>query len=168
VVRAVGVDVGDGFVKGRDGFDADGEGEMLRVVVLGRDILDTLKRKGCNGGLAGLVNAKRNTLGGESSSNAGEDGSQSGILDEESLDGVAGSGIAGLGVDNGGDGLVLVCRGSEVDVAKTVCVAEDGNLCRLLDVADQIVGATGDDEVNVAILSKELGDDIAGGDKLDG
>lgn len=53
-------------------------------------------------------------------------------------------------------------------MAKTVCVAEDGNLCRLLDIADQFVGATGDDKVNVTILGKELSDGIAGGDELDG
>ncbi|KAI6752779.1 hypothetical protein HG530_013531 [Fusarium avenaceum] len=73
VVRTVGVDVCDGLVNGGDGLDAEGEGEMLCVVVLGSGILNALERKRGNGGLAGLVDAEGNTLGCESGCDAGED-----------------------------------------------------------------------------------------------
>jgi hypothetical protein len=53
-------------------------------------------------------------------------------------------------------------------VAETIRVTENGNLGRVLDVANEFVGAAGNDEVDVAILGKELGDNIASCDELDG
>jgi hypothetical protein len=73
-------------------------------------------------------------------------------LDEERLDTVAGGRVAGLGVDDGGDGLVLVGGGGEVDVAEAIGVTEDGNLRGFFDVADQLVGAAGDNEIDIAVL----------------
>ena len=46
-------------------------------------------------------------------------------------------------------------------------MAEDGDLGSLLNEADKLVGAAGDDEVDVAVEVEELGDDVAGGDELD-
>lgn len=47
-------------------------------------------------------------------------------------------------------------------------MAEDGDLSRRLDEADQLVGAARDDEVDVLVQREELGDHIAGLDELDG
>jgi len=47
-------------------------------------------------------------------------------------------------------------------------VAEDGDACVVFDVADEAVGAPGDDEVDVAVLLEERIDDVAGGDELNG
>lgn len=49
-------------------------------------------------------------------------------------------------------------------MAEAVGVAEDGDLGGFLDVADEFVGAAGDDEVDVAVLGEEAGDGVAGGD----
>jgi hypothetical protein len=53
-------------------------------------------------------------------------------------------------------------------VAEPVRVAKNGNLGRVLYIADELVGAAGNNEVDVAVLGKELGDDIARCDELDG
>ena len=47
-------------------------------------------------------------------------------------------------------------------------MAEDGDLSRRLDVANELVGAPRDDEVDVLVQCEELGDHIAGFDELDG
>jgi hypothetical protein len=47
-------------------------------------------------------------------------------------------------------------------------VAKDGDLGRLLNVADELVGTARDDKVDVAVLGEQLGDGVAGGDELDG
>lgn len=56
----------------------------------------------------------------------------------------------------------------DVDVAEAVGVAEDGDPCVVLDVADQLVGAAGDAEVDVLVLGQEGGDGGASCDELDG
>jgi hypothetical protein len=53
-------------------------------------------------------------------------------------------------------------------VAETIRVAENGNLGRVLDVANELIGAAGNDEVDITVLGEELGDDIASCDELDG
>lgn len=53
-------------------------------------------------------------------------------------------------------------------MAEPVRVAKNGDLGRVLDISDELVGAAGNNEVDVTILSKELGDDIASCDELDG
>jgi hypothetical protein len=47
-------------------------------------------------------------------------------------------------------------------------VAQDGNLGRILDVPNELVAASWDDEVDVLVEGEELGDDVAGRDELDG
>lgn len=56
----------------------------------------------------------------------------------------------------------------EEDGTDPVSVAEDRDLSRRLDEADQLVGAARDDEVDVLVQREELGDHIAGLDELDG
>lgn len=56
----------------------------------------------------------------------------------------------------------------EEEGADSVRVAEDGDLGRGLDEADQLVGAARDDEVDVLVQGEELGDHVAGFDELDG
>ena len=46
-------------------------------------------------------------------------------------------------------------------------MAEDGDAGVIFYVADEAVGATRDDEVDVAVLLEERIDDVAGGDELD-
>lgn len=53
-------------------------------------------------------------------------------------------------------------------MAEAVGVAEDRDLGRFLDVADQLVGAAGDDEVDIAVLGEQAGNGVAGGDELYG
>ena len=53
-------------------------------------------------------------------------------------------------------------------MADAVGVAEHGDLGVVLDVAHQLVGAARDDQVDVAVEGEQLGDDVAGGDELDG
>lgn len=172
VVRAVGVDVRNGLVHGSDGLDGEREAEVFRVVVLRDGVLDGALGEGREqfreGGLAGGVEAERHALLGQGGGHAGEDCAEGLVLDEQRLDAVARGRVARLGVDDGDGGLVLVCRGGEVDAAEAVGVAQDGDLGVLLDVADELVGAARDDEVDVAVLAEELEDGVARGDELDG
>lgn len=54
----------------------------------------------------------------------------------------------------------------DVDAAKTVCVAEDGDASVVLDVADQLVRATRDHEVNVPVKVEKRSYDVSSGDEL--
>lgn len=159
--------MGDGLAKRRNRLNTESEREVLSVVVFRGDVLDSFEAGGQERGLAGSIAPQGDALLDKSGSDAGEDSGEGVILDEQSLDGVAGGGIAGLGVDDRGDGLLLVGRAGQVDVAQAVSVSEDGDLGGLLDVADQVVGASGDDEIDVAVLGEELGDHISGGHELD-
>ena len=46
-------------------------------------------------------------------------------------------------------------------------MTEDGNACILFYVADELIGATWNDEIDVAILIEERGDDATGCEELD-
>lgn len=96
VVGAVGVDVGDGVAERGDGLDANGEGQVLGVVVFGEDVLDVVEVERLDGGLARSVAAQRHTLGSKGGRNGREDSGQRRVLNEKSLDGVTGSRVAGL------------------------------------------------------------------------
>jgi hypothetical protein len=53
-------------------------------------------------------------------------------------------------------------------MAETISVAENGNLCGLLDVTNKFIRSARNDKINIAVLSEELGNDVAGCDELDG
>ena len=55
----------------------------------------------------------------------------------------------------------------DVDTAKAVCVAEDWDAGVSFDVADELVGATRDDKIDVLVQVEERGDNITGSDQLD-
>ena len=169
VVRAVRVDVVDGGRQVGDGLDGEGEGEEFGVVV-GVNGVDNgdVARGRRKGGLGDGVATELDALGGQSGGDGGEDGAESGFLDQEGLDAVAGGRVAGLGIDDDVGGQLGVGGGGQVDGAQAVGVAEDGDLGVLLDVAHQLVGAAGDDEVDVAVEGEQLRDGLARGDELDG
>ena len=54
----------------------------------------------------------------------------------------------------------------DVDTAKAVGVAKDWDAGVCLDVADELVGATRDDEIDVLVQVKQGGDSITSSDKL--
>ena len=84
------------------------------------------------------------------------------VVDEEGLGGVADGDVLALGVDGDADGHVEVGVGVDVDVADAVGVAEDGDGRVGHDVADEFVGAAGDDQVDLVVEGEHVGDVLAG------
>lgn len=145
---------------------------MFRVKVFWSGIYNSAvwERSGCSreGGSAGGVNVESHAFQSQCSSHAGEDCVEGFVLYEESFYTVAPSWVAGLGVDNGNSSLLLVGGGCEIDAAEAVCVAQDGDLCVVLDIPDKLVGAAGDDKINAAVLAEKLKNGVASDDELDG
>lgn len=180
VFGGVGVDVGDGEGAGcgrgscccGDGLDGeDGREEFGRVVGFGCGLEDrgfVFGKGGAEGGFGGGVAAEGDAVFEEGGGYRREDGGEGGFVDEERLDGVAGGRVAQLGVQEDLDGHVGVGVLVDVDAAEAIGVAEDGDAGVVFDVADQFVGAAGDHEVDVFVEVEERGDDVAGGDELDG
>ncbi|CRK28412.1 hypothetical protein BN1708_004638 [Verticillium longisporum] len=179
VLGRVGVNVRDGGVLVGHRLDGEVEGEELGAVVVGLDV-DELGRgdgvgggegEGADGGLGGGVEVQGDA-GREQGAGGGGKGPvgllQGGLLDEQRLEGVAGGGVARLGVDEDVGGERGVGVGGEVGGAEAVGVAEDGDARRVLDGAHELVGAARDDEVDEVVEGQELGDDVARRDELDG
>lgn len=89
-------------------------------------------------------------------------------FDQEGLGAVAGGGVGGFGVDDDAGCRFGVGGVLEEEGADAVGVAEDGDLGRRLDEADELVGAARDDQVDVLVQGEELGDYITCFDELDG
>ena len=87
----------------------------------------------------------------EGDGDGGEDGREDGFMDEKGFDGVAGGRVAEFGIYEDLDGHFCVGVFVDVDRAEAVSVAENGDAGVVFDVADQVVGATGDDKVNVFV-----------------
>ena len=77
-------------------------------------------------------------------------------MDQDGLDGVAGGGVLGLGIKDDIDGHFFVDVFVHVDVADAVSVAHDRDLCIVHDVLDELVGAAGDEEVDILIALEEF------------
>ncbi|KFY56877.1 hypothetical protein V497_05905 [Pseudogymnoascus sp. VKM F-4516 (FW-969)] len=169
VVRAVRVDVHDRRLGVGDGLDSEFEGEVLGVVVYGVRSLDQFVAGELlvQHGFGLCVAAQDDVLCEQRLSDLREQRERGG-LNEQDLGAVAGGGVGGLGVDDDACCCLLVGGVFEVEGADSVSVAEDGDLSRRLDEADEIVGAARDDEVDVLVQREELGDHVAGFDELDG
>ena len=71
-----------------------------------------------------------------------------GLVDQNGFHGIAGGGIVGLGVVDDVDGHVEVRGGVDVDVADAFGMAEHGDARIGLDVADQVVTAARNDQID--------------------
>ena len=79
------------------------------------------------------------------------------LMHQQSLHGVAGCRIVSLGVNHNLDGLVQVGVLIKIGVADAVSMAKDGDsLGSLLDRPDQLVRASGNDEVNVVVQLQQI------------
>ena len=84
------------------------------------------------------------------------------VVHQQGLGGVADGDVLALGVDGDPDGHVEVGVGVDVDVADAVGVAEDRDGRVVHDVADELVGAAGDDQVDLLVEGEHVGDVPAG------
>mmetsp|Transcript_74872 Transcript_74872/g.217321 ORF Transcript_74872/g.217321 Transcript_74872/m.217321 type:complete len:248 (-) Transcript_74872:1018-1761(-) len=77
-------------------------------------------------------------------------------MQEQRFHGITSRWIIRLGIDSNFRSIFGVGRGIDVDVTDTISMAQDGNASILLDVGDQRVASTGNDEVNDIIKSKQI------------
>ena len=97
----------------------------------------------------------------------GQEGGGDGGVDQQRLGGVADGDVLALGIDGDPHGHVEVGVGVDVDVADAVGVAEDRDVRVVHDVADELVGAAGDDQVDLLVEGEHVGDVLAGFEQVD-
>jgi len=160
VVRAVVIDVVDGFLDTAYDLDADGEGEVFGVPILGRGGFGEGKEF-----MGGLIGTDFHIFGSQGLADS-VDQSRGGVaVDEEVLDGVTdrAAGITGLGVYTNVFDHLFHAFGGAVDV--NVAVAgemfehRDGRISD--DGADERFTASGDDEIDVSVLFEDEGHECA-------
>ena len=88
------------------------------------------------------------------------------LMNQECLHGITGGRVVSLGINNNLDSFVKI---SKLSVADAVSVTKDGDaLGSLLDRSDQIIGSSGDDQVNVVVKLHEIIHLVSAGYQRDG
>ena len=105
-------------------------------------------------GLLGAAEAR--ALLGQRTRGFGQELGRYGTVDQQGLGRIAHGGILRLGIHQDAQGHVLVCIAVHENVADTGGVAHDGNARMVHDVAHELVGSAGNEEVDVLIALEEL------------
>lgn len=166
MLGGVGVDVGYGGVdaryfgrivwwRGWNGLYGEDEVEEFGVVVRRGRVLqedDFGFEEGSGEGRFGVsVAAERDAFGEKGTGDCGEDGLEGLAMYEESFEGVAGGCIPAFGVYYYLHGFCRIGVLVDVGAAETVGVAQDRDFGVVFDVGDELVGAAGDNKVDVRI-----------------
>lgn len=171
MVRSVSVDVKDGLVDRADRLDGESERKEFRIVVSVLHILYARRETGVGAEkrLFRLsITSQSNTLFSETLGNRRKNCGERGAVHKQSFQSVTRRTIRNLGIDNDLDSHIGIRRLGKIRRAEPISVAQDGNLGRILDVPNELVATSWDDEVDVLVEGEELGDDVAGRDELDG
>ena len=163
VVGTVAVDVVNGFLDIRDDFDGDDHIQVLRAEIVVCHDIDSFdlcgSLRGARDQVFCLLCASEFYAGVlEFAGQAGKEDRGDLPVDQESLHGVAGSCVLGLGVKDDVCGHVHIDIAVQVDVADAVRVSHDGNLCIVHDVLHELVGAAGNEQVHIFFALQKLVD----------
>ena len=163
VVGTVAVDVVNGFLDIRDDFDGDDHIQVLRAEIVVCHDIDSFdlcgSLRGARDQVLCLLCASEFYAGVlEFAGQAGKEDRGDLPVDQESLHGVAGSCVLGLGVKDDVCGHVHIDIAVQVDVADAVRVSHDGNLCIVHDVLHELVGAAGNEQVHIFFALQKLVD----------
>ena len=160
---AVAVDVVDGFFDIRD--DLDGQDE---VQIFGPEVFICHDVHSVDGGrrfdgsddqvLRLLCSAEPDRGGMKSPRQLGEEGGGDVSVDQDGFHCVAGCGVLGLGVEDDLDRHFLVGVAVHINVADAVRMAHDRNFCVVHDVLNKLVGAAGNEKVDLLFALQEFVD----------
>ena len=172
VVGAVAVDVVDGLFDIGDHLEGDNEIQILCAEIFVLHDIDGVDLDRCIVGagdqiLGLLCAAKLNAGAAESPGKFGEKVRGYISVDENGLNGIAGSGVLGLGVDNDLDRHVFVDIFVHIDVADSVRMSHDRDLCVVHDVLNELIGSSRNDEIDIIVKTEHLSNISSGCDEME-